>query len=111
MDNKIENTDTGQNASQEPEWPAGLNSEGQPLPDPRLVEKLVEELKSQGKFDQIRNDCFAEVDTQVLSQFNVMVGKVILLQVKISLNFVNALLSRYSIISDSSLRTKICVVE
>ena len=68
MDNIIDKTDTGQNnISQEPEWPAGLNNEGQPLPDPRLVEKLVEELKSQGKFDQIRNDCFAEVDTQVRS--------------------------------------------
>ena len=68
MDNIIDKNDTGQNnISQEPEWPAGLNNEGHPLPDPRLVEKLVEELKSQGKFDQIRNDCFAEVDTQVRS--------------------------------------------
>ena len=66
MDNITEKNDTGENTiSQEPEWPAGLNSDGLPLPDPRLVEKLVEELKSQGKFDQIRNDCFAEVDTQV----------------------------------------------
>ena len=66
MENKSDKNDTGQHTiGQEPDWPAGLNSEGLPLPDPRLVEKLVEELKSQGKFDQIRNDCFAEVDTQV----------------------------------------------
>ena len=39
-----------------------------PLPsvnDPNLVNKLVEELKSQGIFDQIRSDCLAEVDTKV----------------------------------------------
>ena len=46
-------------------WPAGVDSEGLPLPDPRIVEKLVEELKSQGMFDQIRKDCLAEVDTKV----------------------------------------------
>ena len=35
------------------------------LTDPNLVNKLVEELKSQGIFDQIRSDCLAEVDTKV----------------------------------------------
>ena len=70
MENISEKNDTGENTiSQESEWPAGLNSDGLPHPDPRLVEKLVEELKSQGKFDQIRNDCFAEVDTQVFIAF------------------------------------------
>lgn len=30
-----------------------------------VVQKIVEELKSQGIFDQIRNECLAEVDTKV----------------------------------------------
>ena len=38
---------------------------GPSLKDPELVTKLVEELKSQGIFDQIRSDCLAEVDTKV----------------------------------------------
>ena len=33
--------------------------------DPDIVNKLVEELKSQGIFDQIRGDCLQEVDTKV----------------------------------------------
>ena len=33
--------------------------------DPNFVGKLVEELKSQGIFDQIRNDCLGEVDSRV----------------------------------------------
>ena len=33
--------------------------------DPNLVGKLVEELKSQGIFDQIRSDCLGEVDSRV----------------------------------------------
>ena len=40
-------------------------SGGPSLKDPELVTKLVEELKSQGIFDQIRSDCLAEVDTKV----------------------------------------------
>ena len=35
------------------------------LSDPNLVNTLVEELKSKGIFDQIRNDALAEVDTKV----------------------------------------------
>lgn len=45
---------------------ADLNDPHQPsVNDPNLVNKLVEELKSQGIFDQIRSDCLAEVDTKV----------------------------------------------
>ena len=33
--------------------------------DPDVVQRIVEELKSQGIFDQIRNECLAEVDTKV----------------------------------------------
>lgn len=32
--------------------------------DPRLVQQLVYELKSQGIFDQFRKECFADVDTK-----------------------------------------------
>ncbi|TRY76553.1 hypothetical protein TCAL_02667, partial [Tigriopus californicus] len=41
---------------------------GRALPhaDPAVVEKLVEELKSQGVFDQFRKECLAEVDTKNL---------------------------------------------
>ena len=35
------------------------------LGDPNVVDKLIDELKSQGMFDQIRKDCLAEVDTKV----------------------------------------------
>ncbi|XP_040580409.1 uncharacterized protein [Lepeophtheirus salmonis] len=34
------------------------------LLDPELVQKIVDELKSQGTFDQFRKDCMAEVDTK-----------------------------------------------
>ena len=33
--------------------------------DPRLVEKLVEEFKSQGVLDDLRKTCLSEVDTKV----------------------------------------------
>ena len=35
------------------------------LEDPNLEEKLVNELKSQGIFDQFRKDCLSDVDTKV----------------------------------------------
>ena len=66
MDNTSEQNGTGANTSvSEPEWPGDIGNDGMPLADPRIVEKLVEELKSQGMFDQIRKDCLAEVDTKV----------------------------------------------
>ena len=35
------------------------------LEDPNLEEKLVNELKAQGIFDQFRKDCLSDVDTKV----------------------------------------------
>ncbi len=37
--------------------------------DPKLIERLVEELKSQGVLDDIRKECLAEVDTKVRVRF------------------------------------------
>lgn len=36
------------------------------LEDPNLEEKLVNELKAQGIFDQFRKDCLSDVDTKVI---------------------------------------------
>ena len=36
------------------------------LEDPQLEEKLVNELKAQGVFDQFRKDCLSDVDTKVI---------------------------------------------
>ena len=35
------------------------------IEDPRLVDVIVEDLKSQGVFDAIRAECIAEADTKV----------------------------------------------
>lgn len=35
--------------------------------DPRLVDHIVGEVKSQGIFDQFRKECIADVDTKVIS--------------------------------------------
>ena len=40
------------------------------IPDeagPEVIEQLVEELKSQGVFDKVRNECLGEVDTKVIT--------------------------------------------
>ena len=50
---------------------------GPSLKDPELVSKLVEELKSQGIFDQIRSDCLAEVDTKVCFSTNFDISRII----------------------------------
>ena len=41
--------------------------------DPKLIEKLVEELKSQGILDDIRKECLAEVDTKVKTLINALI--------------------------------------
>ena len=49
------------------------------LEDPQLEEKLVNELKAQGIFDQFRQDCLSDVDTKVT----------IIISVALPLDFVN----------------------
>ena len=34
--------------------------------DPRLIDHIVGEVKSQGIFDQFRKECIADVDTKVI---------------------------------------------
>lgn len=41
--------------------------------DPRLVDHIVGEVKSQGIFDQFRKECIADVDTKVY-KFNVYIS-------------------------------------
>ena len=36
-----------------------------PPGDPKLVDAIVQQLKSGGKFDQFRKECLADVDTKV----------------------------------------------
>lgn len=35
--------------------------------DPRIIDHIVGQVKSQGIFDQFRKECIADVDTKVLS--------------------------------------------
>lgn len=37
--------------------------------DPEVLQRVVDEFKSQGIFDQIRNDCLSEVDSKVSHVF------------------------------------------
>ena len=41
------------------------------IEDPNLEEKLVNELKAQGIFDQFRKDCLSDVDTKVSQSLSV----------------------------------------
>ena len=41
--------------------------------DPNLEEKLVNELKAQGIFDQFRKDCLSDVDTKVMEHMSIRV--------------------------------------
>ena len=45
------------------------------IEDPRLVDVIVEDLKSQGVFDKIRAECIGEVDTKVRKS-TILVGQV-----------------------------------
>merc|ERR1712038_1037745 len=45
------------------EWTNSLDSDGLPPADPRLVDKLIYQLKSKGMFDQIREECLSEVNS------------------------------------------------
>ena len=41
--------------------------------DPNLEEKLVNELKAQGIFDQFRKDCLSDVDTKVREHMSIRI--------------------------------------
>ena len=54
------------------------------LEDPNLEEKLVNELKAQGIFDQFRKDCLSDVDTKVIMRmtfkFNIFISVISILK-------------------------------
>ena len=46
-----------------------VNVYSYPHGDPLLIDKIVNEFLSQGKFDKLRKECMSDADTKVLRAF------------------------------------------
>lgn len=63
------------------------------LEDPNLEEKLVNELKAQGIFDQFRKDCLSDVDTKVGHLLSFEISNQLRLKTNISATIIKSQLS------------------